>query len=140
MPFNTALVIEVVVETPTAEDPAYNLNGESVSNVLTNVAAIRIGLDGIVEKRDFGGLAQIDSATDWVIPNETADGDHDVRYTNLTGDALTTFPAAEDTWIDLSADREYGMASGTCTFDIEIRDPLGTTVASDSYTLLAALA
>ncbi len=120
----------------------YNLDGESITNAITQAAAVRIGADGIVEKRDNGGLAQIDSATDWVIPNGEASTDYDVRYTSHTGDALTTSPAAENTWIDLSVDREYGLSipnpGGTCTFDIEIRDPLGATVATGTYVLTSS--
>lgn len=118
----------------------YNLDGESVNNVITGVATVHINADGTVDKTDNSPRSQIDSLLDWVRPTSLADSNHDVRYTNLTGDALDTAPAAEDTWIDLGSDREFGNTDGNSTCDIEIRDPDGTTVASASYSFLAATA
>ncbi|KKL04597.1 hypothetical protein LCGC14_2614480, partial [marine sediment metagenome] len=84
----------------------------------------------------------IDTATDWIIPNDFANGDFDGRYTNLSGDALDVEAAAADTWIALSLDRQWGYntsSSKTCTLDFEIRDPSGVTVASTQYTLIATI-
>ena len=118
--------------------PVVTLSGETVSNVLTGVASLFLNADGTMDKTDFGGRVQIDAATDWIIPNSSASADFDMRYTNLVGDALSTEPAAEDTWINCGAEREMTISgSKTSTFDIEIRDPSGSTVASTSYSLLS---
>lgn len=125
---------------PTITIASFNLDGESITNVLTGVATVWINADGTVDKTDFGGRTQIDSATDWVIPNSVASSDYDVRYTSLTGDPLDVAPAAENVWVDLSVDREFGNNLGNSTFTIEIREPGGETVASGVYSCLAATA
>lgn len=109
-------------------------------------AGMRINSDGTtdtIKQTDGGALtyAQVQSATDWVIPNGMASGDYDVRITGLTEHAnhTGTYAAVEDTWIDLSADRSYYVSSTTGAVDsttvtIEIRDATGTTVVSSAFT------
>jgi hypothetical protein len=82
------------------------------------------------------------SATDWITPNSLGSGDYDVRYTGLTGDALTSESSAADAWIALSGARTYlltraGIGISSCTLTFEIRDPGGTTVASTAKTFTA---
>ena len=101
-------------------------------------ATVIFNADGTVDQNRNESVTQIDSATDWIIPNEKASGDYDVRYTGLTGDALDIAAAAEDAWIALSSDREFGLTQtviGTkdTTVTIEIRGPDGSTIDSASY-------
>lgn len=123
---------------------SYSLTGTTITNGISGVAGVRIGSDGIVESIAFIEN-QIFPDTDWVIPNGVASADYDVRYTNLTGDPLTSAPAAEDVWVDLSVDRTFSVGvifpnTANTTLTIEIRDPLGVTVASGTYTLIASVA
>ena len=124
--------------------PIITLSGEVVSDIggAPRSARININADGTVDKVESTGTTQIDTATDWIIPAGHASGDYDARYTNLSGDALDVEAAAADTWIALSADRQWGYntsSSKTCTLDFEIRDPSGVTVASTQYTLIATI-
>lgn len=92
------------------------------------------------------GNNQIDSATDWIIPNGAASSDYDVRYINLSGDAFTFSAASENTWIDLGSDRSWGyidsnpapfeLLFGFATFQIRL-GPSGPVLDSATYTLAA---
>lgn len=116
------------------------LSGEAVSNALSGVASLFLNADGTMDKTDFGGRAQIDASTDWIIPNTGASDKFDMRYTNHSGDVLDTEPAAEDVWVDCGSEREMSITGNkSCSFDIEIRDVQGITVASASYSLLSAV-
>ncbi len=124
--------------------PRLNLAGETTLDSNpggSSNARIRINADGTVDEiTNVGGTVQVDSATDWIIPNLAATSSYDVRYTGHTGTALTAEAAAEDVWIALSADRLYGLSSSSAdlsaTFTLEIRAG-GVTLASGSYTLTA---
>ena len=122
------------------------INDDSTSRTCT--ARLTINADGTIDKLENVTTTQLSSDTDWVTPNEVADGDHDVRITNVvwtTGAAFTNEAAAEDAWIDLSVARVWDLIDTNSSptgnlwvdFDIEIRDPGGSTVASGSYTMKA---
>ncbi len=120
------------------------LSGEVISDTggAPRNARLNINADGTVDKVEDTTTTQIDTATDWIFPNAYANGDYDARYTNLSGDALDIEAAAEDIWIALSADRQWGYSTSSSksgTMDFEIRDPGGTTVASTQYTLTATI-
>ena len=126
---------------------ALKLSGETISNSETNPtqgrAHVIFNSDGTVDKREGGTVSQIDSGTDWIIPNSSADSIYEVRFTGLTGDAFDVNAAAADTWIDLSANRTWGYTRGTvgtntgsATFEIRIGSS-GSAQTSASYTLTA---
>jgi hypothetical protein len=105
-------------------------------------AGIRFNADGTVDQNIDQTYSSRSGSTDWIIPNGFASGDYDVRYTAHTGTAFTTAAAAEDTWIALSAAREWtlirsGLGISSCTATFQIRDPAGTTVASQVISFLA---
>jgi hypothetical protein len=110
-------------------------------------SGFRINSDGTIDtakSKDGAAItyAQISADTDWVIPNNMANADHDVRVTNVVHNGHAGWnsqAAADDTWIDLGTNRLWDIQSSSAedintTFDIEIRDGTGTTVATGSYT------
>lgn len=122
------------------------VSGESVSTSVAGSASanIRFMANGTVEKDENGATTQVDSATDWIIPNANASSEYQIRYTNFTGSALTAPPSAEDEWIDLGTDRTYGLfrlssnpGTSSCSFTIEIRKGTGAVLDSATYTLSA---
>ena len=124
------------------------LSGETVSQgdglaPYDTTVAIKFLADGTVEadgKANSAALvyAQIDAATDWVIPNSAAGGtEFTVTCTGITG-TWSTDAANEDIAIDLSADRTWSITSTIeetkqvlCTFQIHHN---GGLVASGAYT------
>jgi len=92
------------------------LSSETVSD--TQVAptdsfcSIRFTSGGIVEKSstDSPTWTQVDSGTDWVIPNGVASSLFEIRCASITtpsSDPFTTQPAAVGTWIDLGTTRTW---------------------------------
>jgi hypothetical protein len=121
----------------------YTLSGETISDDSfgdTGIAGIRFNSDGTVDKNEAGVFTQIDSATDWIIPNGAASGNERVRYTSMVGDDFTTKAALEDTWIAISGNPAWSLETdtspqsltGTCTFEID--NGSGPVLASASYT------
>jgi len=118
-----------------------NLDGHLVTKIgisSPQQATLRVDQDGNV----YSHSGQIDAANDWIRPAQFAPGAYEARFTNRTGDALSSSTAAEDTWHSLSSGdflltlQQSGTGSKSATFDLEIR--LGTTVlASASYTMTA---
>ncbi len=92
-----------------------------------------------------GADVQISAATDHTRPADASPGALQIRYTNLTGTALASGTASEDTWHSLSTSdfvliQEDAIADATpvsSTFDVEIREGTGPVLASASYTLTA---
>ena len=122
------------------------VSGESINDTVSQptdaIAGVRWNADGTVDKKEALTFTQIDSGTDWVIPNGAASSDFEVRYTALTGDAFTTAAAAEDTWIDLGSARLWEIRSdagdnlsNSSTF--EIRKNGGAVLDSATYTITA---
>jgi hypothetical protein len=105
-------------------------------------AGIRFNTDGTVDKRESASYTQVNSATDWIIPNGAASSDYEVRYTGHSGDAFTTEAAAEDTWIALSSNRLWQLSKNTagfysCTCTFEIRKGTGATIDTALCTFTA---
>ena len=130
------------------------LSGETVVSTATQpadaTAAISIESDGTVDRiTSQGGTQQVDTATDWVIPNSEAPTSYDVRITNVVwqssgdGESFDIEAASENTWIALTSDRVWQIkessSSGTkeVDFTVEIRFIGDQTVATGSYTLRA---
>lgn len=123
------------------------VSGHTVSSTSSSgnsTATIRFNADGTVDQDENGVTTQVDSATDWIVPNSAASSDYQIRYTNFTGSALLSPPSAEDEWIDLSTDRNFSLfrfsgnlGTSSCTFTIEIREGTGSVLDSATYTLTA---
>jgi len=115
---------------------ALTLSGESVVNIQgapTDAhARLKVDNDGNMYKSiDTDGTpswSQFDSATDWLRPPSAAPAAYEVRFTSLTGAALTSSTVVEDTWHPLSSGdfvlvlSETGTGTNTSNFTIEIRD------------------
>lgn len=122
------------------------VSGEAVNDSDSGGATggIRFNSDGTIDKLEGASYSQIDSGTDWIIPNIAASGDFDVRCTNVssgTSDDWTTEPAAEDVWINLGSDREWKMAVSApfglhdLTCDFEVRYNGGAAEDTGTFTL-----
>jgi len=132
------------------------LSGHSIVTTGTGqssaYAGIRFNTDGTVdefESHGAGVYSQIDSATDWIIPNAAvSEATYHVRVSAAPPtDDFTTKPVANGSWIEISANREWGVedfdasiensvATGSVTF--EISDDAGSTVlTSAAYSLSA---
>lgn len=114
------------------------LNGSLIRSTggANQESGIRFNSDGTVDSKKNAVYAQLTAATNWIIPNSGGGGAYQVRFTNHSGTVFTTLAATEDTWIDLSADREWFMSSGinaTMTVDFEIRRGTGAVLASANY-------
>lgn len=121
------------------------LSGEALSDSDSGGATVSIFFraDGTIDKKEGATTTQIDSGTDWIIPNGAGSSSYEVRCTNLTStssDTWTTEAAAEDTWIDLGSDREWEFTESAplgahdLTCDFEIRRDGGAALASTEYT------
>jgi hypothetical protein len=112
--------------------PSVHLDGHTLSANTQEpddaITGLRFNTDGTVDAEiEVVGYSQIDSATDWVIPNSAAGSEYSVSYTALTGDAFTTAAAAEGSWVALSSNREWRLDNSTpgttlsnsCTFRIK---------------------
>ncbi len=127
---------------------ALNLNGEIISNTEADPTQARAWVifnpDGTVDKREGGSVTQIDSGTDWIIPNIAASSIYEVRFTGLTGDAFNVLSAAADNWVDIGTGRAWGYtnttngttASGDATFEIR-RGSSGAAIVGATYDLTA---
>ena len=134
-----------------AEDPEITLSGQAVNDngAGTRTVGYRVGADGkMYEFTSAGGYVQIDSATDWIIPNASASIAYQVRVTAFTDIGTGTYfdsGTAEDIWIDLSVNRTWlksttgtgGSNSVDSTFTFEIRLGTASALASTVYTQFA---
>lgn len=132
--------------------PIINISGETISSQeedpSDSYARLRVGDDGnIYRSLDQGSASwvQIDTLTDWIRPVFLAPDDYEVRFTSLTGDALTSSTVTENTWHPLSSgdfilvqsDTVLGGGSNSSTFTVELRRGSGSVLDSASYTLTA---
>ena len=114
-------------------------------------AGFRVNTDGTIDKREDGTYTQLSASTDWIIPNAAANGVYQVRVTSVTSTGgtdsgfNTVEAATEDTWIALTANREWSCESiGTggadsvgYDFDIQIRYGSGPVLATGSYSAIS---
>ena len=117
------------------------LSGETIADSDSGGATVSIFFrsDGTVDKKEGASTSQIDSATDWIIPNGSADSTYEVRCTNIAGDTWSAEAAAEGTWVGLGSDREWRFTDSipggySLTCDFEIRKDGGAALASTGYT------
>lgn len=119
------------------------LSGETISGIGAGFsqALVRVRSNGTVEKFTTQDAAwiQIDSATDWIIPNNAAPSTYEVKITEDTG-TLNYSGDSVDTWLPVTSNRTWGVQSSTshsCTATISIRRGSGATLDSASYSLSA---
>jgi hypothetical protein len=120
------------------------LSGEIVSDnsAGTSEAKLRVNADGTIDKyTTTGGWSQIDSSTDWIIPNGSASSDYDVRVTGVLG-TFTASPGTNGDWFTLGSDRTWELSltgssgdSDQVSFTVEIRDGSDVTQDTGSYSL-----
>ena len=129
---------------------ALNLDGHTIqADTVGSDAQAELTIDqngNVYSKLNTAARIQIDTAADWVRPTGSAPGTYEVRYTGLTGDALSFNTAAENVWYALSttdyvlrqADSTTKFGGTSSTFTVEIRE--GSSGAADvtgSYSLIA---
>lgn len=123
-----------------------NVSQTDPATAYDTTVGIRFNTDGTIEtgkEKDNAGITWT-GIGNWINPAAAASSDYDVRFTNFNGGGggdWTTEAAADDTWIDLGAQRIYTMNStsgGTISFtcDFEVRDGGGAppVTGSSSYT------
>lgn len=104
-------------------------------------AGFRVLADGTIEKIETGEIwSQINSSTDWVIPNAAA-GTQYARMTVDTGDDFDNGDARA-TWLAVSTNPEWYfqgslknyLKSNSCTLEIATDAAGANVVASGTYT------
>jgi hypothetical protein len=106
------------------------LSGETVSGgAVTH--GVQVNSDGTVDKEIDGVFSQIDSGTDWIIPNASANALFEVRATLNSGSLSTS--AGTDIWLSLDEDR-YWNTTVTANITLEIRYQ-GVVLTSGVYVL-----
>lgn len=129
-----------------------SLSGESINDSApamgTAWAELKVRSDGTLDKKekDDGGdvYVQIDSATDWIIPNAShADATYVFRLTVDSGD--TPSGSAVSSWIAKADEPAWYHTVGgieqlkSGSYTLEVSDDAGsTTLASATYTLSAS--
>jgi len=123
------------------------LSGETINDIGSGNrpyrAALVVYTDGTCDKIENLTTTQIDSSTDWIIPNGDASSLHEVRYTNRTGSPLdVTTSLAEDTWGFISSNRFFeqrldgiSIEGFSSSFTVEIRYNGGSVLDSATYAL-----
>ena len=124
--------------------PVITLSGGTFVHTVTDPSnaqsGIRLQAGGGMQEQEAGSFIGRSTATDWIIPNGAASADYDCRVTSVVGDAFDNAAAADDVWINCGSDRTWNTLQSTVgnkltTFNFEIRDPEGVTVASTEYSI-----
>ncbi len=125
-----------------------SVSGEAIGSIGVGSQLVRLDFLAVGTVFAFStqlGNNQIDSATDWIIPNGEASSDYEVRYTTHTGDAFTIFATTENNWINIGANRSYGFIDSDpggfffkfASAVFEIRKNGGPVLDSATYTFFA---
>lgn len=125
-----------------------NLDGETISFSSTNNrwAGVRINTDGTVDRRGgtTSNYTQIDTTTDWIIPNGAANSSYEVycAVNSTSGNGLDAGSASTATWLALSTNREWfcnrtTVGTDNANITISIRYNGGSTLDSGTYDLTA---
>jgi hypothetical protein len=121
-----------------------DLGSHLVSNGSTARSGYRVNADGTIDERQGTSFFQVDSATDWRVPNGSGSGFH-VRFSTIL---LSSDPdvGTLDTWLEITSDREFYYQETTDdtessgTILIEISDDGGSTVLdSGNYSCAATV-
>ena len=101
-----------------AKTGVVTVSSESVVAGTGEVAGIRYNADGTVDNNIDGVYTQVNSSTDWIIPNSAASSAYQIRATLNSGD---TPDGTLGSWLALSSNREWTLTStGSCSLNIEI--------------------
>ena len=115
----------------------YTLSGGTYVHENTGDATcgVRVNTDATIDKLEGAVYTQVDTATDWAIPNDTAAAtDHWVRFERISGDT-SGFTGTLSTWLKVtggsSSNRQisYSNSSGILVgiYSIEIATDSGGT-------------
>jgi len=128
---------------------AVTVSGETVTdNVAVNRlarAAIVVRSDGTIDKIENATVTQIDSGTDWIIPNGDASSLYEVKYDLDIGDTLdASTDLADGIWGALGADKFFEQRATfypdqdrASTITISIRFNGGSVLDSATFILEA---
>ena len=124
------------------------LSGETgidSSGLAPQSVGVRVGSDGKLYKLINGTPTQIDTGTDWIIPNNRATSDFDV-FCSVSGDALDTGGGSEagSVWLALSTNRDFYVtgdpSSASLDITLLIRYNGGSSLDSGQFTGTATVA
>jgi len=82
-----------------------------ITDVDTGIGLLEVRTDGTLWKREGGTPTQLNSSTDWVVPNGSADSNFDVKWVDLSGDGANSgnMSADSDTWLAVSTMKSIGF-------------------------------
>lgn len=107
-------------------------------------ATVIVRTDGTLDKREGGTVTQINTSTDWIIPNVAASSSYQAKWDLVSGDAPTEVTAGwtEASWQAISSDLTVGYATGAPGTEsgvvrVSIRLGTGATLDTGDYTLSA---
>ena len=132
---------------PSAGVATVTLTDATISHVTAApaaVALVTINTDGTVDKTEGVTVTQLNPTTDWIIPNEKASSQYEVKWDVISGttpNTKTTWPD-EATYVDISTVRTIGHTLGTtatvgCVLRISIRRNGGAVIDTADFTLNA---
>lgn len=86
------------------------LDPNIITDTSTGIGLLEIRTDGTLWKREGGTPTQLNSGTDWIIPNGSANSAFDVKWVNVSGDVANNgnMLGDEDTWHAVSTMRSIG--------------------------------
>lgn len=119
------------------------LSGENITDSFgspTATAGVRINTDGTVDKNETGVYSQIDSSTDWIIPNAAASSAYYVKAEQVSSSGPGTRTGTLSTWLQLTSNREWKISAtaiASWTLDISISKDGGTTTIDTGRYVLA---
>lgn len=127
-------------------DGVVNVDGGNVSDfgLGPTFARIEFRSSGQVwGETDQSGNSQLDSGTDWIIPNAKADSSYDVRCTLNSGDSPSG--PTLGSWHAMSTNRGWTLTPGvpgtlSCSLNIQIRKDGGAEIDAGTYNLASASA
>lgn len=125
------------------------VSGENVSATINTPTGaqsrITFKADGTVTKTENIIETQVDSLTDWIIPNSSANSGYEIRYTLFSGNGVIS-SLSEDVWSALDQNHSItltrvgsNVGTSTCTFTIEIRFSGGPVLDSAIYSLTSTV-
>jgi hypothetical protein len=120
------------------------INDSDTSSPFDARAGIRIRQDGTIDKYKLNapgaGYTQLDSATDWIIPNTAASTDYQVKLDVTSGTPAGGLSDSTGTWLAMTSDREWiAQATGnpqniTINWTLRIRKGTGAEIDNGVYT------
>lgn len=119
------------------------LSGETIVDSDQGSALVRFNTDGTVDKVLTGVSEQIDSGTDWIIPNGAAQSLYEFKWDQVSGDPMNSGNmSVEGTWYALSTNRSVGLSVGVPIADsgvitVSVRYNGGAVIDTANYDITA---